>query len=143
MTQPDLKKLTQAAADTARAHRDATRLLLQGIDDAMHADSDAVREFFVDPTNHDTLAEVNAFTNASHAFLNPVKLLAVRAIANEVRRRPDMATAVKKYEAITEEVQERVNDTCPCRGCTKSRNQTVKVVDDCLRKIRERAKEEK
>jgi len=138
-----MQKLVLAAAATARAHRDAVRLLLQGVEDASYANDGALQEFLADPVNHDSICEVHAFTHASEAFLHPIRHASVRAVAHEVLGSPNRDRDVKMYEGISSEVRERVNETCPCRGCVNSRTQAMKTVSACLRKIQDKAKEEK
>jgi hypothetical protein len=139
----DMKQLLQTAAATAKAHRDAVRLLLQGIDDALHADVRALFEFLGEPVNHDVLTEVDALTSASQVFLHPIQHITVDAIAEHVRRSSNWDLAIKKYQSIADEARERVTQTCPCRECVRDRDRAVKSVNACLWKIQKERTDEK
>ena len=140
-TKPDMKQLLQTAATTARAHRDAVRLLLQGIDDSMEEDSESLRDFFVDFLTHDALSEVHAYTRGADRLLLFVKAASAACITDELQRTAcgqgaKRDSALARYAAITEEVMERADGTCPCRDCVASRGQAAKIASACVQKAR-------
>jgi len=138
MSAPDLKTLLRASADAARAHRNAARLLLQGIEDAAKVDSDALREFLVDAANFDLVAEVTAFGQNAEALIDDLTIGTTQAIFAACSRAQDKNSFMQKYEVISTEVAERVGGSCPCRGCSAGRKRAVKTVDACLRRISEK-----
>jgi len=143
---PDLKQLLQTAADTAKSHRAAVRLLVQGVQDNANDDMQGVCEFLADPLNQDTFMETNVYTEAASMLIHLVLVpMAVRSLAMEIRKQPNLASrerAMKKYDSIKEEVEERVTHTCPCRGCVAGRDKATKTMDACLQKIRRMVSEE-
>jgi hypothetical protein len=125
MKDDDMRKLAQAAADTSRAHRNAVRLLIQGLTDEAQVDQEMLRKFLANPVNYDIFIETFLCTEAADNFLNFAKLVMGNAYASELSRHPEQK---KRYDAIELEVQKRILATCPCRDCrVGNRSKAVKV----------------
>ena len=127
MKDDDMRKLAQTAADTARAHRSAVRLLVQGIAD--EADKETLRVFLANPVNYDIFIETFLCTEAADSFLNLAKMVMGTTYAAEIIMHPE---SKKRYDAIELEVQKRILDTCPCRSCKNDRSHTKVNKVNCM-----------
>jgi predicted methyltransferase len=138
-----MKKLLTAAVATSRAHRDAVRLLLEGVDDVLHDEDDGpvadLHAFFADFMNHDTLSEVHAYTSAADQLLHFVLSVAAATIVDEASSKPqaERVRLIKRYAGIAEESRVRASETCPCRACHAVRISATKQVTECMRRLRE------
>jgi chromosome condensin MukBEF complex kleisin-like MukF subunit len=133
-----MHKLIRTAAASAYAHRNALRLLLQGIHDASEIDANAVQAFFADAENHAAISEVIAFSLASEDFRRAVQEISCQAVFRKVRRAGSDCT-LRKYQDIIEAAKDQVVATCPCRECSVVRAKALKSVNACLRRIQDKA----